>query len=235
MLTYNRKALLCLACVFALLSCASIESRKSKSLAKIDKALARKYQKGKAPNYFWHNDRNYVWDIGKSKYKNMRGKAKVSKKEITKTQKAPSSRLNALKKMAPLLAEEYQNANKEPPTFLRHGAQSYAWDIGALDYHPLKEKAELEALPLSPKLQALKKIDPLLVEKYQKGKKEPPDSLSHKSQNYLWNPDTLSYGLVKEKAKPKSALLSPKLQALKKIDSLLAENTKSERERFRMS
>ena len=222
-LTYNRKALLCLACVFALLSCASTESRKSKSLAKMDKGLAGKYQKEEGPNYFWHSDKNYVWDIRKSKYRDARTRSKAPNptNKKGKAHGSLSPKLLALKKIDPLLAEEHQNASKNPPAFLRHRGQSYVWDTGALSYRPVKKKAGPKPAPLSPKLLALKKIDPLLAEKYQKEKKEPPDSLSHKSQNYLWDKKTLDYGLVKEKAKP--APLSPKLQALKKIDPLLAE------------
>ena len=96
--------------------------------------------------------------------------------------------------------------NKEPPNSISYQSQNYLWDSKALSYGLVKEKAapkiEPKPAPLSPKLLALKRIAPPLAQKYQRENKEPPDRLTYKSQNYLWNPGAVKYNLV-EKLQPK--------------------------------
>ena len=203
-------------------------SPKLRSLKRIAPSLAQKYQREKKepPAFLKHESRSYVWNEKDGEYKVPRFGKKRKPKSLASKKLSP--KLRSLKKIAPLLAEKYQRENKEPPAFLKHESKRYVWnakdgeykvpgfrvprlekvkpkrylwDRQAQDYGYVREDAE--PTYFSPKLQSLKKIAPPLAEKYEKASREPPDRLTYKSQNYLWNPGAVKYNLVKKKSRPK--------------------------------
>ena len=147
---FNR--LLLLLCITALFSCASAQSRKLKALAKIDPKLAQKYKDGEEPAFVRHNNKNYVWDIKSSQYKDTSVKGKIIKKappkEIAKKPPLPlSPKLQSLKKIAPALARKYQEQKKEPPYALKYNSKIYLWDNDTKEYRSSKKKLSLKAKP----------------------------------------------------------------------------------------
>ena len=156
----------CFACAFAFFSCASLQDKRVKSLAKIDPKIAQQYEHKRAPSFIKHKGKGYIWHINSLKYQDtsIRGVQKaLSQKESTQAPsvKKPASlspKLLALKKIAPTLAQKYQKQKKEPPNALKYNAKLYLWDIDTGKYLSSKKKLSLKAKP--PPL--VKKAPPLI-------------------------------------------------------------------------
>ena len=105
-LTYFNRTLV-LSCALALFACASVQSRRLKALAQIDPSLAQKHKGKEAPAYTRHNNKNYIWDTERLRYRVTSVKEKRSQKappkEIAKSPAPFSQAPGPQKKSRPRL------------------------------------------------------------------------------------------------------------------------------------